>query len=85
MEKARTGFVLVATFLAGCLASHVASFVVPPVRAGTSPQRWEYTCIETRREYVAAMNSFGQQGWELTTGIAPTYGDATWCFKRPLP
>jgi hypothetical protein len=79
MNRAKTAAMLLVVFFAGCAASRL---IVPPARAGTTPQRWEYLCKkETGEERVATMaNEAGQQGWEMvgSSGI-------TWCFKRALP
>lgn len=80
-------------FLIGCATGGVASrLVVPPVRAGTAPTRWEYTCILVADQLSSSMNSLGAQGWELVTAF-PTYYDPirhdatafTLCSKRALP
>ncbi len=69
-------------FVAGCVA---AQFIVPPVRAGTTPQKWEYICLgggpgeQVNEELMKTFNDSGAQGWEMF---------ASWnanCFKRPLP
>jgi len=78
-----------AGFGLGCVAATVAKpLVVPPARAGTNPQRWEYTCfndtIYKSAESVAQKsNQLGAQGWELSTSAAGN-NEALWCFKRPL-
>lgn len=77
---------LVGVFLLGCLASQVVRthFDVPPARAQTSPQRWEYACevFLAVEEIVPRLNEYGAQGWELTTLDAT--GGAYVCLKRPL-
>jgi hypothetical protein len=87
MRSSNSLAVLVLGVILGCAAEHV--LVVPPARAGTSPQRWEYVCKdELGASRVAQMaDQFGQEGWELVTaaaGMGPG-AEVTWCFKRPLP
>ena len=76
-------------FVIGCAVGGAAShFVVPPVRAGTSPTRWEYTCLEDPRTILKKSNELGAQGWEMATGAASgaNWGaEWVWCFKRALP
>jgi hypothetical protein len=81
MSQTKTFAVLLVVFFAGCAAERL--LVVPPARAGTNPQRWEYACKDARGdENVTKMaNEKGQQGWELSA--SGPY--AAWCFKRPLP
>jgi hypothetical protein len=90
MSQAKTAFVLLVVFFAGCAASAASQFIVPPAHAGTNPQRWEYTC----RAMVGAegigriATEFGQQGWEMASAGSVDTGSVTtiiWCFKRPLP
>src|SRR5690348_6309430 len=39
--------IIAIVFIVGCATGGVAAqLVVPPVRAGTSPTRWEYQCAE---------------------------------------
>jgi len=66
--------------MVGCVT---APLVVPSVRAGTNPTRWEYLCFEEwgARDVRAKANKAGSQGWEMVTTSAH-YG--VWCFKRPL-
>jgi len=74
-------------FIAGCIASQLA-LVVPPARAGTTPQRWEQKCLSITAFGVAelpapmsqAISRMGAAGWELTTAGSPD----VFCFKRPL-
>jgi hypothetical protein len=82
MSQAKTAFVLLVVFFAGCAASAASHLVVPPARADTNPQRWEYACGSGASvEKVATMAAqMGQQGWEMS-GVS----GAIWCFKRPLP
>jgi hypothetical protein len=68
-------------FVFGCVTE---ALVVPPVRAGTNPTRWEYKCIhKSADEIETAANKLGTEGWE----IAAVGGTETrsWCFKRALP
>jgi len=84
-------------FIFGCATGGVAAqLVVPPVRAGTSPTRWEYQCLRARNgEVTAAANQNGAAGWELVS-VAPAHQDHEWgnnyetdafllCAKRALP
>ena len=73
----------------GCVAATVAqNFVVPPVRAGTNPTKWEYICHHVKESSAskqapvaeAKSNLLGAEGWELVANASATY-----CFKRPLP
>jgi hypothetical protein len=83
MNRAKIAFALLVVFFAGCAASRL---IVPPARAGTSPQRWEYTCPYVSHNDATAVaetaNKFGAEGWEWSGvfGNAPAV-----CFKRPLP
>ena len=88
MKKLCLAMALTIAFLVGCITAHVASdLVVPPARAGTSPQKWEYFCFKGTfaPEIQEAANKAGGQGWEMVaaTGGGGKYSD--WCFKRPLP
>jgi hypothetical protein len=87
MRKPRTVFGLLAAFILGCAATQIAPLVVPPVRAGTTPQKWEYSCKVAHQadEITAMANAFGAQGWELAGSVASYTVAPTWCFKRPLP
>jgi hypothetical protein len=80
MNRAKTAFVLLVVFFAGCAASRI--LVVPPARAGTNPQRWEYACIAGgNAPFVSEVaNKFGAEGFEMSGASG-----MTWCFKRPLP
>jgi hypothetical protein len=85
MNRAKTAFALLVVFFAGCAAERL--FVVPPARADTSPQRWEYTCMsgaDDPAETAHKASVFGAKGWELVGAGTHMYG-ATWCFKRELP
>jgi hypothetical protein len=86
MSQAKTAFVLLVVFFAGCAAERL--LVVPPARAGTNPQRWEYFCKDMSGDpdVNKAATLAGQQGWELAAaGNTDRAAGATWCFKRPLP
>ncbi len=91
-------FALSIMFIIGCATGGVASqLVVPPVRAGTNPTRWEYFCAGTKPDTMAQdLNKLGSQGWELATSFVSHYdalpqsGPLTadffgFCFKRALP
>ena len=78
-------------FVVGCATGGVAAqLVVPPVRAGTSPTRWEYHCAgaETTDDggVTSTLNKLGAQGWELAS-MAPAYAHNRYlvCTKRALP
>jgi hypothetical protein len=81
-----------AAFIVGCVTSQVvAPLLVPAVRAGTNPTRWEYLCTEFHAlNYLQSVaNKVGAEGWELTTAGGPGTGNTplnlVWCFKRPRP
>jgi hypothetical protein len=89
MSQAKKVALLLAVFFLGCAAER---FIVPPARAGTSPQRWEYACQRATEDVTKMANAFGLQGWELTAAAGTAWGGALsheetmlWCFKRPLP
>ncbi len=65
----------------GCAVAS-SPLVFPPARAGTTPQKWEYTCFKETNlnEITKKSNRAGSQGWEMVTVM-----DFRWCFKRPLP
>jgi hypothetical protein len=74
-------------FVIGCATGGVAAqLVVPPVRAGTSPTRWEYPCASAREEARAQedLNKLGAEGWELV-GVTVGSFRYTLCAKRALP
>jgi len=79
MNKITVSALLVAAFALGCAT---ATLVVPPVRAGTSPTRWEYHCIARAHleDLQEDSSKLGVQGWEMAAGDGNH-----WCFKRPLP
>jgi hypothetical protein len=89
------GFIAI-VFVIGCATGGVASqLVVPPVRAGTNPPRWEYLCARIGAgSLTAQLTKMGAEGWELAsampahqdTSIGETTTDAfTVCTKRALP
>ena len=83
-------------FVVGCAAGSVAGrLVVPSVRAGTSPTRWEYQCatVPENEDDTTALNKLGAEGWELVS-FAPAKSAGTvslhvveyaFCAKRALP
>ncbi len=92
--------IIALVFVVGCATGGVAAqLVVPPVRAGTSPTRWEYQCavIQPKGEAAAvtsALNAAGEKGWELAS-LVPAHADSeifgnygvdayTLCVKRAL-
>jgi len=77
------GLSVAGAFMLGCVS---ASMVVPPARAGTSPQRWEYHCFDEwgADDVTEEANKVGKQGWEMAGGNSLNTA-VTWCFKRPLP
>jgi len=57
-------------FVIGCAVGGISSqLVVPPVRAGTNPTRWEYYCIEGMEKLVERSDKLGAQGWEMTAAL----------------
>jgi hypothetical protein len=66
-------------FALGCVTE---ALIVPPVRAGTNPARWEYTCLtgSSVEGAIHDSNRLGAQGWELAT-----HSGNLLCFKRVLP
>jgi hypothetical protein len=89
MNKSKTVLGLAGAFVIGCAASQLVSNAIPPARAGTAPQRWEYVCntIDSRRDHermTEQANAYGRAGWEMTA-VASDNGLSSWCFKRPLP
>jgi hypothetical protein len=88
MRTSNSAAILLLGIIVGCAAERVLT--VPPARAGTTPQRWEYACHRANDENDATKlaNQFGQQGWELASAAdfsSGGYGYVIWCFKRPLP
>ena len=83
--------IIAIVFIVGCATGGVvAQLVVPPVRAGTSPTRWEYQCAEAGfipdGTLAANLNKLGAEGWELVSmellGLNRMH---VVCAKRPLP
>ena len=91
MKRLVFGMMLTIAFLVGCLTTYVArDLVVPPARANTNPQKWEYICFKgyvwgsgpiEPESVTATANKLGREGWELVSGD----GRGNYCFKRPLP
>jgi hypothetical protein len=86
MSKSKLVLGSVGAFLLGCVTSELAPYVVPPARAGTTPQRWEYICkpASLPDEITEIANAYGKAGWEMVGGAGQA-GWMRWCFKRPLP
>lgn len=85
--------IIAIVFIVGCATGGVAArLIVPPVRAGTAPTRWEYQCAVADTEFVTpTLNRLGAEGWELAS-MAPAstpfgHGAASYtlCAKRALP
>ena len=90
--------IIAIVFVVGCATGGVAAqLVVSPVRAGTTPTRWEYHCLSigTGNGVTSTLNQLGVEGWELV-GVAPAHeardfggaydADAYLaCAKRALP
>jgi hypothetical protein len=82
-------------FVVGCATSGVAAqLVVPPVRGGTAPMRWEYYCAladASAAEVTVALNRLGAAGFELVSmaqkASSSGYGSTayTLCTRRALP
>ena len=83
--------IIAIVFIVGCATGGIAAqFVVPPVRAGTSPTRWEYQCARVGDDAATStLNKLGAQGWELASMalVGPSLGTFyyTVCAKRALP
>jgi hypothetical protein len=89
------GFIAI-IFVIGCATGGVASqVVIPPVRAGTNPTRWEHICLTITNNLSTRMTEMGAQGWELVA-VVPTYLDHKFdssleaqqfmfCSRRALP
>jgi len=83
-------------FLIGCATGGVASqLVVPPIRAGTAPARWEYLCTEaspTPSSLTSHLNQLGTQGWDLVSATpldkqingGGGTNSVVFCFRRGL-
>jgi hypothetical protein len=70
----------------GCVTATVSqNLVIPPVRAGTNPVRWEYICNEINSPSLASINSAlneaGLEGWEFFDQLG---NHNLLCYKRPL-
>lgn len=92
MRQFFLGLSISIAFVAGCVASQLTQLVVPPARAGTPAQRWEYFCQNDigrpwKPEDMAKLNSIGKEGWELVQQLVGTQGSQgdVYCFKRPTP
>jgi hypothetical protein len=83
--------VIAVIFVIGCAAGGVASqMVIPPVRAGTNPTRWEYLCAESTSNLNGYLAKPGAEGWELVSVFSVEQVNETskrlaYCLKRPLP
>lgn len=88
--------IIAIVFVVGCATGGVAAqLVVPPVRAGTSPTRWEYQCVNADphvEDVTDTLNKLGAQGWELVSmrargTLTGGYGSVSsyLCAKRALP
>lgn len=91
-RRTKYAITAVALFTAGCLAGAVGpQLVIPPVRAGTNPTRWEHFCLSgvafsnddvLTPASKARVDAAGAEGWEMaTSGQRPH--DTFLCFKRP--
>jgi len=82
--------IIAIVFVVGCATGGVAAqLVVPPVRAGAAPTRWEYGCSSVNEpdgEGASLLNKVGADGWEIVsmapTGLRNMY---MFCTKRALP
>ncbi|HEX3475357.1 MAG TPA: hypothetical protein VHT91_10075 [Kofleriaceae bacterium] len=75
-------------FIVGCATGGVAAqLVVPPVRAGTAPTRWEYQCpVVDKAVVTSTVNRLGAEGWELvSTARTGWREEIISCAKRALP
>ena len=86
---------LTSIFILGCATGGVASqLVVPPARAGTTPTRWEYYCVQGAGLHIPSLTAIGAEGWDMTSAFASHYSHETdqdlhaaaytFCFKRPV-
>jgi hypothetical protein len=95
MSKPKMVLGFVGVFLLGTAATQIAPLVVPPAQAGTSPQKWEYTCKPVPRggtnvdkeahDTAAIASELGREGWEMSGGGPRDNGYGIWCFRRALP
>jgi hypothetical protein len=76
------GLSLAGAFILGCMAAQ-SPLVVPPARAGSDVQRWDYHCVRYPDNITQTARALGKEGWELAAG-AGTASYHYWCFKRPL-
>lgn len=87
---------LALVFIFGCATGGVAAqLVVPPARAGSSPMRWEYECINVDTgggHLTSELNQLGAQGWELASVVPGVLNFARTevvtfvaCSKRAIP
>jgi len=84
--QAKRALLFFVVFFGGCAAAQVASYVVPPARAGVPTQRWEYQCVSANTGVTEMANEHGREGWEMTSAAGAGGADKmVWCFKRPLP
>ena len=81
MRNLILGLSLSVAFIVGCLARPL---IVPPVRAGTNPQKWEYKCFTENdpEDAEKKANLVGRHGWEMAATMSYR---TVWCFKRRLP
>ena len=83
--------IIAIVFVIGCATGGVAAqFVVQPVRAGTSPTRWEYECALVQGSESArvtpTLNKLGAEGWELVSLTPTQFGQEMMvCAKRAPP
>jgi len=90
MKKTGLAALILIAFLIGCgTSTAVQQLLVPPARAQTNPQRFEYHCVKIFRmepeELGPMFSKLGAEGWELSIPIAMVQGQTLGaCFKRPL-
>ena len=85
--------IIAIVFIFGCATGGIAAkLVVPPVRAGTAPTRWEYRCAMANGEdngVVPILSKLGAEGWELVSTAPHEEGRYVtkymFCAKRALP
>jgi hypothetical protein len=88
--------IIAIVFIVGCATGGVAAqLVVPPVRAGTAPTRWEYQCLRVGTDVedavmTSTLNRLGAEGWDLVSNVPARtlngYVNAYMlCAKRALP
>lgn len=86
MRQFFLGLSLLITFVAGCVAAHLAQLVVPPAQAENGPLRYQHTCMTLDGDMPAVnavLNDWGREGWELVS-FFPGAGTVatTACLKR---